>query len=76
MDPRPPFPVADPGPGPFDCEAILAENDRRAAGAAFSCVAAQIVIVLAACLSISLTLMVGWHRLAIYEAQLAACAGV
>lgn len=77
MDPRPPFPSrrvpVDPGFGPFDCDAIRAENNRRAAGAAFSCVAAQIAIILAACLAMGLAMMISWHQLAIYDAKLAAC---
>jgi hypothetical protein len=91
MDPRPPVVqpapadwdtrrsirvLNDPGFGPFDCDAIRAENNRRAAGAAFSCVAAQIAIILAACLAMGVAFMIGWHQMIIYEAQLAACAGV
>jgi hypothetical protein len=78
MDPRPPFPASrvDPGFGPFDCDAIRLENNRRAAGETFSCVACQIAIVLAACASLAFAFMLSWQKLAIYEAQLAACAGV
>ena len=75
MDPRPPVRV-DPGFGPFDCEAIRAEANRIAAGQALRCVTAQIAIVLAACLSAALFLMIGWHQLTIYEAALKNCAGV
>jgi hypothetical protein len=75
MDPRPPVGLS-PGFGPFDGEALQAELNRAAAAQAFRCVAAQIVIVLAACLSAGFFVMLGWHQLAAYDAALAACAGV
>lgn len=71
MRSRPPVPF-----GPFDCQALIEEQNRHAAAQTFTCVAAQIAIILAACLAAGLTFMIAWHQLAVYEAQLAACARV
>ena len=76
MDARPPVPLADPGVGPFDCDAIRAEANRAAAAQAFRCVATQIAIVLAGCVVAAIFTMSFWHRLTVYEAALKNCAGV
>lgn len=56
--------------------ALLAERNREAAARAFRCVAAQVAIVLAACLAMGFSAMLTWHQLAAYEAALKNCAGV
>lgn len=79
MDPRPPVSLPrfpDPGFGPFDGEALTAENARLAAGAAFGSVRCQAAILLASILSLGLAGSLFWAQLARYEAALAACAGV
>lgn len=86
MDPRRPIdpPVIVPGFGyaphrvldPIDGAALAAEKNRAAVGAAFRCVAAQIAIALAISVVAGFVLMISMQRIAVYEAQLAACAGV
>lgn len=86
MDPRRPIdpPVIVPGFGfaphrvldPIDGAALEADKNRAAAGAAFRCAAAQLVIALAFSIVAAFFLMISMQKLAIYEAQLAACAGV
>lgn len=79
MDPRPPFPArlfAEPGFGPFDCEALQAELNRERAANALRCVTAQIVVILAGCLVAAILGMTAWHRLTVYEAMLKHCTGV
>lgn len=86
MDPRRPIdpPVIVPGFGfaphrvldPIDGAALEAEKNRAAAGAAFRCAAAQISIALAFSLVAAFFVMISMQKLAIYEAQLAACGGV
>lgn len=79
MDPRPPVLLsrpADPGFGPFDGEALRAEKDRLAAGAAFRSLRCQAAILLSAILSLGLAGALFWAQLARLNAALAACAGV
>ncbi|MEO3386049.1 hypothetical protein [Mesorhizobium sp. CAU 1741] len=78
MDTRFPAPTRPGGhivAGHFDGEGLQAEINRAAVANAFSSVGMQILIILAACLGMAVTLMLGVDQMKAYDAALA-CAGV
>jgi len=71
MDPRSPVQF-----GPFPGSAEIEEQIRADAARAMNCAAAQVAIILVACLAVGMFALLSWSQLAKYEAALAACARV
>lgn len=66
----------DPGFGPFTCEALQREINRKLAAIAFRSLRAQIGVIAVAILTWGLALSLFWGQLAKYDRALALCAGV
>jgi hypothetical protein len=65
-----------PGFGPFDGEALQAEIHRAQAGLAMRCLTAQLLIVVAFCVTAAVLGTMAWQKISAYELALKHCAGV